>query len=181
MAANDSVVQVLEEVAGLINKVNKDIGSGVKEHDLPAHIDIGVGSIINAILFGYRFSATPVGPDEHAQHCLTDYVENRLGRRRRISRPEASPNRLRQRRRRSSLSSNDGQVQPARQDTCLQAKSRTSQDNDGPFTSVLPKAGRATHGGYRSGERCAANRLLGGVPQREASTRQRRWTAQLPV
>jgi hypothetical protein len=43
---------VLEEVSALLEKVQK---SGTKEHNLAAYIDIAIGSIINNLLFGYRF------------------------------------------------------------------------------------------------------------------------------
>lgn len=54
------LLQVLDEVSFLLNKVHGDLEKGVAEHDLPALIDITVGSIINAVLFGYRFSGSEV-------------------------------------------------------------------------------------------------------------------------
>lgn len=49
------LVQVLDEVASLIAKVNKEMAGGLKEHDIASAIDISVGSVINTLLFGYRF------------------------------------------------------------------------------------------------------------------------------
>jgi cytochrome P450 len=47
--------RVLDEVAGMIDRANKAIAKDEKDVDLPAIIDIAVGSVINAILFGYRW------------------------------------------------------------------------------------------------------------------------------
>ena len=49
--------RILEEVHAIIENVNKDIDSGVVEHDFHRHTDIATGSVINAVLCGYRFSA----------------------------------------------------------------------------------------------------------------------------
>ena len=46
---------MLVEVSSLIEKVRKDVQNGTKEHNIADYIDIGVGSIINNLLFGYRF------------------------------------------------------------------------------------------------------------------------------
>ena len=46
---------MLDEVSALIEKVNKNIESGLEEHDIPALLDVAVGSVINTLLFGYRF------------------------------------------------------------------------------------------------------------------------------
>lgn len=43
------------EVTALIEKIQKDSKLGITDHNLISHIDIAVGSIINSILFGYRF------------------------------------------------------------------------------------------------------------------------------
>jgi hypothetical protein len=43
------------EVSSLIEKVQTDISNGVKEHNIGMLIDIAVGSIINNLLFSYRF------------------------------------------------------------------------------------------------------------------------------
>ncbi|KAH7725792.1 Protein CYP-33C9 [Aphelenchoides avenae] len=47
--------RVLDEVSTLISEVNADIAAKRDEHDVPRHIDLAVGSIINSLLFGYRF------------------------------------------------------------------------------------------------------------------------------
>ncbi|KAH7709457.1 CBN-CYP-33C9 protein [Aphelenchoides avenae] len=47
--------RVLSEVSSMVAKMRKDIDNGVENHDVPAHLDICVGSVINALLFGYRW------------------------------------------------------------------------------------------------------------------------------
>ncbi|KAH7715420.1 Protein CYP-33C1, partial [Aphelenchoides avenae] len=46
---------VIAEVSALLAKISRDIDSGVVEHDLPGRIDVAIGSVINALLFGYRW------------------------------------------------------------------------------------------------------------------------------
>lgn len=48
-------LQVLDEIYTIFDKIDQGISNGVKEHDLYGHVDITIGSIINVILFGYRF------------------------------------------------------------------------------------------------------------------------------
>ena len=48
------------EVSTLIEKIQNDKKTGVKEHNLALYIDIAVGSIINNLLFGYRFDEVSV-------------------------------------------------------------------------------------------------------------------------
>jgi hypothetical protein len=47
--------RVLNEVSDLISTVNEDITHGVAEHNMREHIEARVGSVINSVLFGYRF------------------------------------------------------------------------------------------------------------------------------
>jgi hypothetical protein len=39
----------------MLANIKNDIKSGVNEYNIITYIDVAVGSIINAILFGYRF------------------------------------------------------------------------------------------------------------------------------
>jgi hypothetical protein len=48
--------RVLCEIRTIFENVDADIANGLKEHNLFGHVDIAIGSIINAFLFGYRFS-----------------------------------------------------------------------------------------------------------------------------
>uniref|UniRef100_A0A7E4W962 Unspecific monooxygenase n=1 Tax=Panagrellus redivivus TaxID=6233 RepID=A0A7E4W962_PANRE len=48
--------RVLDDVIGLIDFTKGEIKAGVKEFDFFKELDISVGSIINSIMFGYRFS-----------------------------------------------------------------------------------------------------------------------------
>ncbi|KAH7718337.1 CBN-CYP-33C9 protein [Aphelenchoides avenae] len=47
--------RVIAEVSALTAKILKNIDSGIMDHDLPGRIDVAVGSVINALLFGYRW------------------------------------------------------------------------------------------------------------------------------
>jgi cytochrome P450 family 33 len=55
MGKNLMMSRVLDEVHTVFEKADEGIESGAKEHDLYGFVDIAVGSIINAFLFGYRF------------------------------------------------------------------------------------------------------------------------------
>lgn len=48
--------RILDEVQTMCEKINKDIDSGVEEHALLNHTDLAVGSIINNVICGYRFT-----------------------------------------------------------------------------------------------------------------------------
>jgi hypothetical protein len=48
--------RVLDEIQTIFESVDKEIASNLPEYDLYEHVDVAVGSIINALLFGYRFS-----------------------------------------------------------------------------------------------------------------------------
>lgn len=50
-----SSFQVLEEVESLIERVTNDVKKGYEEYDLYKHSDIAIGSVINAVLNGFRF------------------------------------------------------------------------------------------------------------------------------
>uniref|UniRef100_A0A914YY87 Cytochrome P450 n=1 Tax=Panagrolaimus superbus TaxID=310955 RepID=A0A914YY87_9BILA len=56
MGKNLMQEKVLDEVTILIQSVKNNIKSGEKEMNLQNIIEIGVASVINAILFGYGFS-----------------------------------------------------------------------------------------------------------------------------
>jgi hypothetical protein len=47
--------KVLDEVNAMVRRIKNKIFEGHTEHNLLNHLDISVGSIINALLFGYRF------------------------------------------------------------------------------------------------------------------------------
>lgn len=39
----------------MFESINKEIDNGIQDIDICSYFDIGVGSIINSMLFGYRF------------------------------------------------------------------------------------------------------------------------------
>lgn len=49
--------RVLDEVSGMIEDIQKGIAEKADEQNIPRLIDIAVGSIINSLMFGYRFRA----------------------------------------------------------------------------------------------------------------------------
>jgi cytochrome P450 family 33 len=50
---------IIEELQAMLDRINKDIASGVDEHDFHKHTDLAVGSIINNLCCGYRFTQSP--------------------------------------------------------------------------------------------------------------------------
>lgn len=42
-------------MSAIIEKVNRDVSDGREEHDMPGLIDVAIGSVINSLIFGYRF------------------------------------------------------------------------------------------------------------------------------
>ncbi|KAI6196481.1 (pine wood nematode) hypothetical protein [Aphelenchoides besseyi] len=56
MGTNLMQEKVLTEVADIVNGLNRDIDSGMKEIDLVRYTELGIGSVIHSTLFGYRFN-----------------------------------------------------------------------------------------------------------------------------
>lgn len=48
--------QILVESQYMIDSLKKEIGAGLREHNICKWIDLAVGSVINQMLFDYRFS-----------------------------------------------------------------------------------------------------------------------------
>jgi hypothetical protein len=48
--------RILDEIQTMCEKINKDIDSGIEEHDFYMQTDLAVGSIINVVVCGYRFT-----------------------------------------------------------------------------------------------------------------------------
>lgn len=48
----------------MCDNINRDIEAGIVEHDFHKHTDIAAGSIINAVVNGYRFSGDRKGEEE---------------------------------------------------------------------------------------------------------------------
>ncbi|KAI6184603.1 hypothetical protein M3Y97_00614200 [Aphelenchoides bicaudatus] len=56
LGKNQMQDRILEEIQTMCEKINKDIAEGADEHDFYKHTDLAVGSLINNIVCGYRFS-----------------------------------------------------------------------------------------------------------------------------
>lgn len=72
------MLQVLDEISSFINSLSEEVGaSPSKEIRLDNHIDVVVGSIINSLLFGYRFAGVSYSilkqshPGLFIQHVIT--------------------------------------------------------------------------------------------------------------
>ena len=59
------ILQILVEVSSLIEKIQNDKKIGIEEHNLASYVDIAVGSIINNLLFGYRFDGVSEKVSSH--------------------------------------------------------------------------------------------------------------------
>ncbi|KAI1705037.1 cytochrome p450 domain-containing protein [Ditylenchus destructor] len=56
MGKSEMESKILMEIDYLTDSLKKEIASGIKEHDVIKRIELAVGSVINQIIFGYRFS-----------------------------------------------------------------------------------------------------------------------------
>ncbi|KAI1690960.1 cytochrome p450 domain-containing protein [Ditylenchus destructor] len=56
MGKSEAEAKILIESDYLIDSLKKELKSGIREHNIIKWIDLAVGSIINQVLFGYRFS-----------------------------------------------------------------------------------------------------------------------------
>lgn len=52
----------MDEIRSVMDNVNKEIAEGLDEHDFHRQTDLAIGSLINTMIFGYRF--TDVNKDE---------------------------------------------------------------------------------------------------------------------
>ncbi|KAI1707807.1 cytochrome p450 domain-containing protein [Ditylenchus destructor] len=56
MGKSEAESKILIESDYWIESLKKELNSGIREHNMTKWIDLAVGSIINQVLFGYRFS-----------------------------------------------------------------------------------------------------------------------------
>ncbi|KAI1710514.1 cytochrome p450 domain-containing protein [Ditylenchus destructor] len=75
LGKNSMQERVLTEVETLCGKVDIDIENGVKEHNIASHIDIGVGSVINVLLFGYRFHGEKEAEFQKVKQFSHDFIQ----------------------------------------------------------------------------------------------------------
>lgn len=68
--------RVLNEVSALLSKVHDNLNeSKSQEQDLPALLDIAVGSVINMLLFGYRFDESRAQEFYELKRLLSGNIE----------------------------------------------------------------------------------------------------------
>ncbi|KAI6176304.1 hypothetical protein M3Y97_00783700 [Aphelenchoides bicaudatus] len=67
--------RVLNEVSDLISIVNRDIDSGLQEHNMAEQIESKVGSVINSILFNYRFDESRMDEFRTIKQLMSNYVK----------------------------------------------------------------------------------------------------------
>uniref|UniRef100_A0A914CT29 Cytochrome P450 n=1 Tax=Acrobeloides nanus TaxID=290746 RepID=A0A914CT29_9BILA len=66
--------RILVEVSSLIEQINNDINAGVLVHDILTPIGIGVGSLINNLVFGYRFEGKKLQEYHELKPLLGQFV-----------------------------------------------------------------------------------------------------------
>uniref|UniRef100_A0A914ED72 Cytochrome P450 n=1 Tax=Acrobeloides nanus TaxID=290746 RepID=A0A914ED72_9BILA len=66
---------VLGEVSEFIKKVKNDVKNGITEHDLADQFQISVGSVINAVLFGYRFEGEKLQEYNEIKKYVDDMIK----------------------------------------------------------------------------------------------------------
>ncbi|KAI6197647.1 hypothetical protein M3Y94_01249600 [Aphelenchoides besseyi] len=57
LGKNQMQERILEEVAYVIENISSDVATGTDEIDAYKHTDLAVGSVLNSVLCGYRFTA----------------------------------------------------------------------------------------------------------------------------
>ncbi|KAH7707311.1 Protein CYP-33E2 [Aphelenchoides avenae] len=62
--------KILAETEYMISRMKSDLEAGVQEHNVVAHVDLAVGSVINQVLFGYRFSGEKEPEFRQIKSCL---------------------------------------------------------------------------------------------------------------
>ncbi|KAH7718334.1 Protein CYP-33D3 [Aphelenchoides avenae] len=67
--------EVLAEVSALLAKTHKDIDNGIADQDLSGRIDAAVGSVINALLFGYRWDDDTLTEFVELKQLMTDQIQ----------------------------------------------------------------------------------------------------------
>ncbi|KAI6174478.1 Cytochrome P450-33C9 [Aphelenchoides bicaudatus] len=66
--------RVGDEVQTVFEKIDHGLSIGAKEHDLYGFVDIAIGSIINALLFGYRFHGEKEGEFSDLKQRVQSHV-----------------------------------------------------------------------------------------------------------
>ncbi|KAI1700079.1 cytochrome p450 domain-containing protein [Ditylenchus destructor] len=74
MGKSEAEAKILIESDYLIDSLKKELKSGIVEHNMIKWIDLAVGSIINQLLFGYRFSGGNEEEFETLKKVLDDIM-----------------------------------------------------------------------------------------------------------
>ncbi|KAH7718340.1 Protein CYP-33E1 [Aphelenchoides avenae] len=69
-------LHVIAEVLALTSKIHKDIEGGIVDHDLPGRIGVCVGSVINALLFGYRWDDDKESEFFEVKKILSEHMKS---------------------------------------------------------------------------------------------------------
>ncbi|TMS35708.1 hypothetical protein L596_003049 [Steinernema carpocapsae] len=66
--------RIIDELAAMIKCIDRDIKAGIVGHNISGHIDTCVGSIINNILFGYRFDEDHIDEFKEIKSLLNEHM-----------------------------------------------------------------------------------------------------------
>ncbi|KAI1706662.1 cytochrome p450 domain-containing protein [Ditylenchus destructor] len=75
MGKSEAEAKILIESDYLIDSLKKELKSGIREHNVIKWIDLAVGSIINQVLFGYRFSGDYEEEFGTLKKILDDFIQ----------------------------------------------------------------------------------------------------------
>lgn len=67
--------RILNEVSDLVSIVNRKIDDGLKEHNMAGMLELRIGSVINSLLFGYRFDQEHIEEFHIVKNLMSTYVK----------------------------------------------------------------------------------------------------------
>ncbi|KAI6174527.1 (pine wood nematode) hypothetical protein [Aphelenchoides bicaudatus] len=75
LGKNQMQERILDEVQTVCDILNKEIGEGIRDHNVNQYTDISVGSVINSLICGYRFTKNDKSDEfEHLKYWSNQFI-----------------------------------------------------------------------------------------------------------